>query len=493
MAAFTGFKSKLGSKECSEYFNSIVCRNAFENDDNTILSVLRVVMNEQRIGTFNAKKDIRNKMQVQIVDKEVRLPADTKLTAGYYGGEHGPFKQMIIGAWLNFVSNKNAADHIKEVQKFDEDYKKLGYTRLEDVGLYIDKDGSALVYQNESIQSTVIFAPTAKKIQVMQMVASCLPRIFPWAFKEFPLTKEETALLKFISERKYGELQKAMDKFYDSFDFYGKKLASMLSGFCNQNFLRAISNQEETVHRAERNVDDYERSMRSAERQVEEEKMKLLILRNRACTSDEDEKELIGFLKSNKNFTVLDKDGSNLHIGVNCYLNDYNEDIFKEYVEKQDRMSSYIYSHSPYDMELTRKLFLAIWKEHRFNMRVYCEWILHDDCTVEAYKHSSMYGRDDLMKDRIPQPHIDGYRCFSGYQKMLSGLAQSRDYIGILSTIQTSSSYINWTDSSVVSTLMDWLFNSKKNVKCLEDKDGNHYTVGEVVEILKNEKKEKAA
>ena len=221
--------------------------------------------------------------------------------------------------------------------------------------------------------------------------------------------------------------------------------------------------------------------------------MKLLILRNRACTSGEDEKELIEFLKSNKNFTVLAKDRSTLSIGVNCYLNDYNEDIFKEYVEKQDRTSSYIYESSPYGLDLTKKLFLAIWKERRFNMRVYCEWVLHDDCTVEARRDSDMHGCRELMEDRIPQPHIDRYRCFNGYQKMLNGLAQTRDYIGILSTIQTSSSYINWTDSTVVSTMMGWLFGPKKNVKCLEDKDGNRFSVTEVAEMLKNEQEKTVA
>ena len=152
-------------------------------------------------------------------------------------------------------------------------------------------------------------------------------------------------------------------------------------------------------------------------------------------------------------------------------------------------MSSYIYSASPYGLELTKKLFLAIWKEHRFNLRVYCEWILYDNCNVEAVSQSNMGGRDDLMEDRIPQPHIDDYQCFRGYTGILNDLARSRDYIGIMSTLLSSSSSINWTDSTVVSKLMKRLFETNKDTKCLEDKDGNHYTVAEVVKILEDEAK----
>lgn len=120
-------------------------------------------------------------------------------------------------------------------------------------------------------------------------------------------------------------------------------------------------------------------SARNAMKQVDEEQMRLLVLRNRACNSGDDE-GLVWFFKATNLLSLWIKSGNQLWVGVNCYLNDYNEDIFKQYVEKQDKMSSYIYEESPYDMDLTKKLFLAIWKEHRFNLRVYCEWIVYDDC-----------------------------------------------------------------------------------------------------------------
>ena len=105
--AFSGIKTKLGSPEWEEYFSSIVYRNDFKDEDNTIVTILRAMMNEKRLATFNAKPDVKGKMQVQTINKEIRFTGETaKIDAGYYGGAHGPFSQAIIGLWLVFIPNK---------------------------------------------------------------------------------------------------------------------------------------------------------------------------------------------------------------------------------------------------------------------------------------------------------------------------------------------------------------------------------------------------
>lgn len=148
--AFSGIKTKLGATECEEYFRSVVYRNDFKDEDNTVLAVLRAVMNEKRLAAFNAKSGIEGKMQVQTVNKEIRLTGESeKIDSGYYGGAHGPFSQAIIGLWFVFIPNKNASEYIKQIKEFDEEYKKLGWSRLEDVSLYLDRSGEVLAYQNE--------------------------------------------------------------------------------------------------------------------------------------------------------------------------------------------------------------------------------------------------------------------------------------------------------------------------------------------------------
>jgi hypothetical protein len=210
--AFTGLLTKLGSNECNEFFSDIKSRNKFETEDNTVLTVLRAVMNEERLATFTADPENKGIMQSLVVENEIRLPDDEKLTAAYYAGERGPFTKIKLGLYFHFIPNKKAADYIKQVKMFDEDYKKAGWVRLEDVSLYVDRSGDALVYQNETKQATMVFAPSPKRIQVMQMMMSCLPRLLPWAFKDHPATRDELDLLKMLAEQKYDKFNAAIDK-----------------------------------------------------------------------------------------------------------------------------------------------------------------------------------------------------------------------------------------------------------------------------------------
>ena len=76
--AFTGLLTKLGSNECNEFFSDIKSRNKFETEDNTVLTVLRAVMNEERLATFTADPENKGIMQSLVVENEIRLPDDEK-------------------------------------------------------------------------------------------------------------------------------------------------------------------------------------------------------------------------------------------------------------------------------------------------------------------------------------------------------------------------------------------------------------------------------
>ena len=77
--AFTGLLAKLGSNECNEFFSDIKSRNKFETEDNTVLTVLRAVMNEERLATFTADPENKGIMQSLVVENEIRLPNDSNL------------------------------------------------------------------------------------------------------------------------------------------------------------------------------------------------------------------------------------------------------------------------------------------------------------------------------------------------------------------------------------------------------------------------------
>ncbi len=126
------------------------------------------------------------------------------------------------------------------------------------------------------------------------------------------------------------------------------------------------------------------------------------------------------------------------------FLNDCDEGAFRHSVENKRDARNYIYQKSPYSFEETKEFFCAIWKEHRFKIRTYCEWRVNSDDRVRVVTQCDMEDHPEMMENRIRQPHIDRHACYGGYEATFESLSQNHDFIGTLTTIICSSSYLNW-------------------------------------------------
>ncbi len=483
--AFTAITTKLGSSQVRKYFPDIVYeeQDNLHNKDNVWLTVYRALLNAERL-----KGSSSGRVQILTADDHIVTPeegSDYKLEDFVY--DDSLFKSMRYGAFFDFYDNTDV-EPVEVIKKFDGNYKNLGWVSLDDVATYIDHAGQVAVYQNPTKYGAIVIGPTSKKIQILHMAASAITRLLPWFFKTLPLTVEEKDMLRSLYEQDDKKFIQLADRAYDSFDFYGKELAETLKGFCTSGITDKIHQSQNRIDSWQRDINQYLEAIRTRQKGIEEERIKVMVLRNKNSKKEE-ENELVEFLKANSALTILKREGGCLYVGVNCYLNDFDEDMFNTYVKDNDDMAGYVYDLSPYSVEDTKRLFLAIWEERRFNLRVYCEWKINSDGLASPVGDCNMGRRADLKEDRIPQPHIDSFTCVGNYATTFSNLASERNYIGVLNTIIASSSCITWDDSTVVESLMDNLFSNYNDRRCLEDNEGNLYTVREVMELLKEEKK----
>lgn len=490
--AFTPYFSKIGSDECKDAYPLILSQDNSGMTDNALLSVMRVLLNEDRI---QKSKQEDHKVQAVVNCDHLYIEPGSEYNKDMFIHDDSPFCTLQYGIWIQSFEGDEANEFLKESEKFNADYAKKGWKKLDTASQYIDKDGHALVYQNEKKQGVMITTTKPFLLKVIHLAASCLPTLMPWFFKDKPLTENETAMLRMLYDQKEKEFLKVMDDVFAAGDFYGKKLQAALKGFCSRNYDNEISRGQRNVDSIRRDIDNLLSSVRDKTRSLENAQIQLAAIRDRACCTDDVEKELADYLKRNKALTFLKKSDDQIYIGYTGYLNDCDEAYFRNCVEKKANNRSYVYEDTPYDIELTRDFFIAIWKTHRFNLRTYCEWVIDSSCCVDAVMGSNMEGRDEMMKDRIRQPHIDRHGCYDGYRQTFSDLASRHDFVGALTLISASSASINWNDSTVVHGLMRSLFcdNDRKTFKCLEDADGNQYTVDEVFEILRKEKENAVA
>ena len=485
--AFIPYLSKIGSQECDPAYTNIKYRDETNSNDNVMLSVARILLSDERLKTSKCS----GKVQVNM-DRAHIYQEDSEYKKELFIHEGSPFNEFHYGIRMQFIDHVKADEILKEFTKYEEDYTGLGWKKLDVVSQYIDKNGHVLVYQNAENQGVIVISTAKMMIQVLHLAASCLPTMMPWFFETNPLTENETAMLRSLYDQDDKAMRKFFEDAYDAGDFYGKMLAGELKGFCSKNFDNEISRQESVIRDYESNLKDLYTRIRNKTKELENAQVQLTAILDRSCNTADVEAEIVNFLKRNKVLTFLTKSDDGIYVGYHGYLNDSDEGKFRTSIEnKKEGSASYIYGNSPYPFDETKAFFVALWKTHRFNLRTYCEWKIRNDGNVQVVQHCNMNDRRDLTENRIPQPHIDGYGCYSGYAGTFNNLAMKHDFIGVLNTIIASSSSVNWNDGTVMRSFMSTLFgdNFRTSKKCIEDVDGNLYTVDEVFKILHEEMK----
>lgn len=481
---FSECHTALGEGELKEFYpNILLCKKGLSTTDNVLLSVIRAVLNEDRYKAINTVDDgLGFMLELSDYNKEQseKMPSRIEKKLLYNALDINS-KELKI----DFVSDSSAPKIVDILhQKFDgcNDVKVLL-----DVEYYVLQGNKIFVCQIDKCKTTLVVAPISKKYRVMHLLASCISRIVPWAFKDYPLSDYEKNYLKALSVGDYDTFKAAMNDICKPDDLYKKKLNNLVTNFSTGNYQRRIDNIEQTIITRRNRIELLLKEYRQLQDEIEAENLKILNFRNKMIVANNTDNELLGFLQSNKTITVLKGDKSQIDLGVNCILNDCDEDMFKHYVLEPTN-ENYVYTMGLkyYDFDLLKRFFKSIWGEHRFNIRVYCEWLLKSNGTVEAIRKSVMNHNFKLVENRIPQPHIDTYGCYGGYKLMFEDLARESDYVGILSIIIASSASLNWTDSTVVRCLMNDLFSSEGQI--IEDNNKNLYTVAEVMNILKAEK-----
>lgn len=475
-------RTELGSKKYDDLFPSIKYN---DSDDNVLLTVARYVLNENRMNTFryNGKQSV-----MQILDYSEEGTADYIKydREGVIGDKDCIMNTMSNGIICISYTDESAFNKVFEIMKsLRVPLSEIGWEIIDDVSAYVGSK-SALVIQNKARCADVVMLNGKNRWNALHLCASAISRLFPWAFEAEPLTETEVATLKLIYENKWNEFKKAMDDVVKSGDFYKKIIEAKLKDFASNSLNRRIEDLKDNIRRENNKIDEWYRKIRDADGRIEEMNDQLTVYVNKIIQGDNDSAGMIEYLSSNRSLTLLERDGDVICLAAVTYLTEFDEDAFASYVRDKKDKRNYVYRYSPYNVELTKKLYRSIWEEQRWMVRTFSGWNLSSG--FYATPDSELRIPDEIKKNRIPQPHIWHYTCVGNYRKTFEDCQKKHDYIGAMTTIISSSSSLNWTDSTVVESFMSDFWNDESG-SFLEDKDGNLYTVKEVVDILKEEMK----
>jgi len=480
-ATFAPLVVPIGSKEVDEFYPNILYSYFSVPDnkqDNVLVAVARMMLTEERA---------KEKTQYASYTNCTSMLIDGKLSKENVLGDGTVFKIWKQGIYFTFLYNESADDEIPQIKTFDAEYEKLGWKSLPDLARYIDNTSKTLVYQNEKRHGTAIITKASNAVKIIHMATSAFTRLMPWYFDKVPPTPDELKLLRALYSGDNATFTELAQQFYNAQGFRTRHLQKMLAGFCKVNYADRIKELENEIQGQQKDITNYYRRIREKQEAIEHTQIEIMVYQNKCTDGKKLEDDFLQFIKSNNAVTILkrDNDYNFLRIGITCNVDDYDETVFHTYVENP-KANNYIYEASPYDRDVTRRFLMAVWKEHRWGLRSYCEWKLYDNCRYEAVSDSNMGGNRDLKENRVPQYHIDTYQCYGGWEAAMNECAKVRDYEGLVNLMVASSHSINWGDSCVVKRFMDKIWDDQDK-KYFEDRDGKLWSAKEIITQLQNE------
>lgn len=477
------YTHEFGSSKYDSLIPNILY-NITEEKDNTVIAVARYLLNPKRLSTFEV-----GKFQIRFGKEphETKEDIENKDVSSFLY-DHSFFKLLKYGICFDCCEVNCYTERLNKLKSYNSDYKeKENWDYVKDLSLYIDKNGDVAVYTNSSKQAAIVIYPENLSNNVFQLVSTCFTRMFPFAFKgENKITDEETRALKAIYKEDYKTFTNIIQNYLTKNDFRRMQLEKQLTGFCEIDIKEKIDKIESEINQSRSLVDEYLSKIRQEREKINSKNAELNMYVNGDIDPKKDEQDIIDFICSNKSLDITKIDRYGFNILFTGYITEFDEDCYDSVISNT---RSYLYRNSKFSYEDLRMALDAIFKDSRWKVRGYCEWKIKRNWEVKASK-CDIYD-DDVIKNRIPNPHIQYHQCFTEYATQMTMMGLDRNYVGILSMIITSSSFINWSDSLVVGEFISDL--QKDSVKMLEDKDGNVYNMREVIDILKSEKEKNNA
>ena len=99
------------------------------------------------------------------------------------------------------------------------------------------------------------------------------------------------------------------------------------------------------------------------------------------------------------------------------------------------------------------------------------------------------YNYGSEMRECMPNPHIDRYRCIGNYERTINQCIKENNYIGALEQAIASCKSLNFGDSTVMKEFMRRMYGleSYSHNKCVELPDGTVVTPKEAAAWLKEQ------
>lgn len=361
-----------------------------------------------------------------------------------------------------------------------------GWVKLDAITKFCQKKFDVLCFINEQKKSTVFILKelTLRKLHYIQVAALTA---MPWYFNVTggdKVSEKEIALLNAICEDTADGYLRALENIAADFDFETEFIRNSLSRIETAYERERVDDVRREIENLMAKINEYQGYINSYLRNMNDRNAELLGLETKIANGD-GESVLSEYFICNKHLKLDRVNGTEIYFHVNDYLTYYDEDMAQNFI---DSPRSVIYQGCPTEKrEDAKRLATAIFVDGSIKIRMCAAYMLDirggfDGCTGYDFK-----GDDS---SRIPNTHINAYRCLGNYISTINERMKNRDFIGVLEQMMASAKSMNFADGIVISRFFRDLY-SGVGGKCFELEDGTTMNLEEVFAYLEKEEEKK--
>lgn len=320
-----------------------------------------------------------------------------------------------------------------------------GFSQVPEIEAYINPNRNNRVYTNGKC-TVVVFNGTDRTLWMRGL--SAFAKLCPWVFKDKPLTDNDFAFLKAISE--YNNQHVFARMVEDIFDRYLKeseltkiRIEKAAAAIFTSSKEKKIKEYRDQITRMRDRIQEYQRNITSYIAEIKETTDKLNIMVSKDANAEKD--EFVDLLNSGNIEVGSFGDGRMTFIALST-LSCYDEGEIDAYVLNQQDVlkgnSNWCYPYElenmPYSVEEMRAFYTAVFVDHRMDIKLAAKYTIYEGASVTA---NSVDGT--LKEDCINNPNIGYAGCLGGYANDLSDAEDKEDYFAAVAICQQSASSVN--------------------------------------------------
>ena len=313
-------------------------------------------------------------------------------------------------------------------------------------------------------------------------------------FKEQPLSQDEIAMLKALSEEDFSLVNQAIDSFYRRHnidEFRNRKRVYAFLTQDNDHACKILENSIKDVNSAIKNsfqkVIDLQNTIKKYEQQLAGLNAEYNRLALSPDTRENKADEIMNFLKENQYVISLEPIGDrDFKVCINTFLDDYNYDSIEIAVNnKRSVLYQSNYLKKTYGIDLLSKFYRKLFLSGEYKIHSHSEWTIGTSPLMIAPLKISIVDSGEVMLN----PHLAVHTCLGAFKDDFKEEIKNFDIIGILMTMILSSKAINVEEQVSFHYVLDWLFIDLFESKTIYDvKQKNSITPHQLMDICEEEK-----